>query len=79
MNNEKHIEIIASRTKESSEVIGNALKQIYEKSAVMYLNELSEKWSSLDASVKTEIANSIAGNYNLTKLMALMEGLSEKE
>lgn len=69
--------MIGRVTGDSTESIGNALKSIYEKATSNSLEELANIWNTLNDESKEDLALAIAGRYNLSEFLVLMESLSE--
>lgn len=81
----RYTSIISSYTRESGEVVGNALKSILSRIDSRRSETISnifkariEKWSSFSNVEKEAIGIEMAGHYNLRKFLILMNGLSDE-
>lgn len=75
---EQHLNFIQKHTKESAEVIGNALRSIYSRTTEEVLNQLAAEWNTYDGLKKNEIAVKYAGRYQSGRFHALMSELSKE-
>ncbi len=89
----KYVEAIGRITKESGEVISNALKTIESRVHKVdlsfidvdpkgytlneFIEELSPIWRDLSKEDKFKTAKEVAGNYQIVRFFALMEGLNK--
>jgi hypothetical protein len=77
MINENYAQIIADRSMESTDVILNAIGSIPSRVFENHFKNMSETWGILSDKSKAEIASSIAGTYNISRFLHLMNGLTE--
>ncbi|WP_440110126.1 hypothetical protein [Paenibacillus sp. QZ-Y1] len=75
-NNLEHMELIIKNTRESTEVVGNALRSIYDRITEEALNTIALEWNTYDDEKKKEVAALYAGRHQSGKFHALLDGLS---
>jgi hypothetical protein len=76
-NAEDYLNIISERNSENLESIGKALRAIPTTVIENFYNDMFSVWEDLSDENKAELASSIAGLYNVSRFLTLMDGLME--
>lgn len=72
------LEETTKATQKSADVIAKSLRVMSERIFASYVNQLAEDWCSHTEEEKIEIAKSVAGAYNLSDFLTMMEIKSRK-
>lgn len=78
MTNLNYNEMIKKVTLETDEVTQRAVDTMLDRTSEEVLEDLARNWNSFKEATKLKLAMDIAGTYNLSRTVALMNGINAK-
>ncbi|MGG4434421.1 hypothetical protein AAXE64_07665 [Priestia megaterium] len=78
MTNLNYNEMIKKVTLETDEVTQRAVDTMLDRTSEEVLEDLARNWNNFKEATKLKLAMDIAGTYNLSRTVALMNGINAK-